>query len=254
MASTMAKTPGTGADLLHMVTADVTSRRGAAAEERKLHMEGLKLMSEAMKEGNLSLMRLIDQKYELFPPGALNSKEVAASIASGNNVALMRRLSPEAAVVFGVGYTDAKAGGADENTAMNAGMKEAAKMEKTIKGGPPHYYTDDKNRVQAVGRDLVARPVQGPPARPPQPPFALTAAGVEQRDQQLWDKSGDNVRQRLGRMASPLVTSDPEFRRLQQIEYESMKKRGIGGTAAPAAPAHQPAPTGERPPLDQFFR
>ena len=62
MAAELAKTPGTGADLMGMVNTDLTAQRTAGTERQRLHQEGLKLFMDASKNNDVASMRAISQR------------------------------------------------------------------------------------------------------------------------------------------------------------------------------------------------
>ena len=238
MAGAMAKTPGTGADLLRMVTADTTNRRLASTEERKTTLEGLKIFREAANHGDLATMRVANQKYTLgIPEDAMRNRQIAVALATGTSLA--KTLDDERALAFGMGFTEALSTGATELEAMTAGNRAAAKVQVTPKEGTPHYYTAGDNTVQAVGRDRIARPVQGPKARPPQPPFALTQGGADTREQALANMAFDNAVKAAGRQWAYM--EEPEQNALYQRELARLRGR------SPAAATPAPAPPGAAP-------
>ena len=239
MAATMAKTPGTGADLLHMVTADATTRRFAAIEERKLHMEGIKLFTDASKNGDVATMRAVSQRYDLgIPPEALNRREIMANIAAGVNTAKSMGITDDqTAIAFGMGYVESIAIGADPRTAIQAGLKSAQGVTKTGVGDISHWEHSPDNTVWGFNKK-GERLNTGFKARPPQPPFSLSTTAGDMRDQGLRDKAMDNARTEAGRRWDRMAPDEKQSR----IDYHyDFLKTGKSKTPPPSRSAGAPA-------------
>lgn len=246
--TSLSKTPGAGSTMMNLYSSERRDRSSQRLEERKIHLEGIKLFTDASKNGDVATMRAVSQRYDLgIPPEALNRREIMAELAAGTNTAKGFGITnDERALAFGMGYVDALASGADPRRALQAGFtaSQKVKVAPTLKN--PHYYTAADNSVQAVGEDLVARPVQGPRARPPQPPFALTQGGSDSRDQALRDRAIDNAMKEAGRRWGRMA-SDEKQRRID-YHYDFLRT-GKPGTPPPsrasAAPGAPPGPAND---------
>lgn len=241
--SGLSKVPGAGPAMLNLYSTERRGEQQARLEERKIHMEGIKLFTDASKNGDVATMRAVSQRYDLgIPPEALNRREIMANIAAGVNTAKnMGITDDEKAVAFGMAHIEAVASGADPVKALQAGWAAAQKIPAKTNLKNPHYYTAADNSVQAVGPDLVARPVQGPRARPPQPPFAITPAGAEARDQGLRNTAIDNARQEAGRRWGRMSADEKQQRIDAHFDFLKSGKPGMpaptrGAGAVPGAP------------------
>ncbi len=251
--SGLSKVPGAGSAMLNLYSSERKDRASQRLEERKIHLEGIKLFTDASKNGDVATMRAVSQRYDLgIPPEALNRREIMANIASGINTAkTMGITDDERAVAFGMGYIEAIAAGVDPRAALQRGFSAAQKVQVAPKLKNPHYYTAADNSVQAVGPDLVARPVQGPKARPPQPPFALTQGGADSREQALANMAWDNAVKVGGRMFPYM--SEQEQNALYSRELARLRGRPAA-PAQPGAPTPAAKPPANRPSLESFYR
>lgn len=233
--SGLAKVPGAGSAMMNLYSAERKDSGAMALEERKLHMEGIKLFTDASKNGNVATMRAVSQRYNLgIPPEALNRREIMATIAAGTNTAKGYGITDdESALSFGMAYTQALAGGADPYKAQLAGF-EAAKKAKGAGAGfkPKHWFVGPDNTVQAAGEDMLVRST-GAKARPPQPPFALTPGGTDSREQALMNTAFDNAVRGAGRMWLVMLEQEQNDR----VQREVARLRSKGGAAPAAAPA-----------------
>ncbi len=254
--SGLSKVPGAGSAMLNLYSSERKDRASQRLEERKIHMEGIRLFTDASKNGDVATMRAVSQRYDLgIPPEALNRREIMAELAAGTNTAKGFGITDdERALAFGMGYVDALASGADPRSALQAGFSASKKVQVAPKLKNPHYYTAADNSVQAVGPDLVARPVQGPKARPPQPPFALTQGGADAREQGLANMAWDNAVKVGGRMFPYM--SEQEQNALYSRELARLRGRPAAtpAPAQPGAPAPAAKPPANRPSLESFYR
>lgn len=244
----LSQVPGAGGAMMNLYSAERRDRGAVSLEERKLHMEGIKLFSDASKNNDIATMRAVSQRYDLgIPPEVLNRREIMAEIAAGTNTAKGYGIADDAsAIAFGLAYTEAIATGTDPRQALQAGFK-AAQGAKPAGSDfkPKHWFVGPDNTVQAAGDDMSVRST-GAKARPPQPPFNLTATAGDVRDQGLRDKAMDNARTEAGRRWDRMAPDEKQSR--IDYHYEFLKtgkpktpppSRG-GGAAAPAAPNNDP--------------
>ena len=230
--------------MLNLYSTERRGERQGRLEERKIHMEGIKLFADASKNGDVASMRAISQRYDLgIPPEALNRREIMANIAAGVNTAKSMGITEDdKAVAFGMAHIEALASGADPLKALQAGWAAAQKVQTPPKLKNPHYYTAADNSVQAVGPDLVAQPVKGPKARPPQPPFAITPSGVEARDQGMRNTAIDNARKEAGRRWDRMSADEKQQRIDAHFDFLKSGKPGMPPPTRGAGAVQAPQP------------
>ncbi len=150
MATTLAGTPGTGADAMHLVTTDVQSQRTAALERTKQQHEAVRLFIESSHKGDVASMRAINQTYGLgIPPEVLNNRQILAEIQIGLNTAkdAFGHTDPERSMAFLKGYLHA-GGSQNPQGAIQAGIDEAQKTTPAFQA--KHYITQPDGSVIAL--------------------------------------------------------------------------------------------------------
>lgn len=261
MMTRLAETRGTGKELMRMYAADQTSRRSAATEGRKTLNDAEKRLYEQIRAGDWRIAQAIAVQHGIrIPDEVWRNRRAQAAMTVGARMAdsaLGKQASPEQRLAYMFAFTESMAQSPDNDVngqASMAGMKAAQKVPASQGGRAPHFYTDIDNSLQAVGPDLVARPVQGPRARPPQPPFALTQPGIDAReeagrnedirnakgsfqDARAWERASEQERNRR-------IKAFNDYR-LYGTPLPAFK-RGTGSASS--------SPGAVRPPLDQFYR
>lgn len=240
----LANVPGAGATMMNLYSSERKDRGTASLEERKLHMEGIKLFTDASKNGDVATMRAVSQRYDLgIPPEALNRREIMANIAAGVNTAKSMGITDDqTAIAFGMGYVESIATGADPRAAIQSGLAAAQKAKGAgADFKPKHWFVGPDNTVQAAGEDMSVRST-GAKARPPQPPFNITTAGGEVREQGLRDRAIDNAMKEAGRRWDRM--SPDEKQRRIDYHFEFLKS-GKPSTPPPSRGGAAAAPNND---------
>ncbi|MDP2620591.1 MAG: hypothetical protein Q8P46_10520 [Hyphomicrobiales bacterium] len=185
MATELAKTPGTGADAMGMVTADITAKRTASTERRKFDIEQRKLEHDALtlfvnagKNRDILLMRTINKQYKLgIPEAALNDQEFAIKLMTSmdNAEAIGKAKNPEQVLAYSKGYMHAVASNATPQQAHQAGLAEAQSVKPEFEA--VHFDRSPTGEVFGVDRKMNVKK-SGQIARlPPNPVGRGGAAG-----------------------------------------------------------------------------
>lgn len=146
----LSKAPGAGRTMLSMFNTDLVSQRSAAAEQMKVHQEGLKMFLEAARSHDVPTMRVIANKYGLgIPPETFNNREVLAGLQIAPSIAKQLGITDDdKALAFTKGFMEA--GGHRPNAtpeqlqnAVARGRDEAARASGFQVSG--HFVGDNRN-------------------------------------------------------------------------------------------------------------
>lgn len=187
----LAKAPGTGHSMMQLFSADQTSARAGAVEQRKLEAEGHKMWVAALKEGDVKMAQQIGKQYGLnIPDQIYNDRGMAIDMRVAANMTKTMGITDDRAASFVSKYMEARHNGADQGVAARA----AAAAAESIGGKAAHWYVDENRNVVAL--DAHNNPVAGkggPKARETRyemyPPNAGGAGGkqsVFQQKQAAW--------------------------------------------------------------------
>lgn len=254
MASTFAKTPGMGSTMMGMANASMTSDRAAAVEQRKMDHEGVGHFVAARKNKDIESMRLVNRQYKLgIPEEVLNNREATFQMMTSMDLAenIGKAKNPEMVMGFSKGYMHAKASGASDQQAIQAGNAEAQKIQPTFKA--THWDHGPDNEVvgfNAKGEQLKT----GFKSRAPQPPFNLSDIGKGQHQEQVRQQAVSGAIKRSGGETpwKAIVRADPSRANAMIAAEEAYITKGTpvprnlmgtkrdnpllpGGGAAPAA-------------------
>ncbi len=165
----LANTPGAGAAMLSMYTADQQQQRTAATDARRAANDFEKLAYEHIKAGDWRTAEFISQKHGLaIPPEVFRNRSFMAAWTAGARTAdeaLGRNASPEHHMAFSQAYANALAQTDDPRQAMTAALNAARAIPRApAKVSPGHQVADD-GRVMVWGDDAQPRALPGFRAR-----------------------------------------------------------------------------------------